>query len=384
MATTWITGFTSRKGALLDLPTSHRIPLTWLIQHGSEAIRYRTLADLAPEGAASAEVLETAAQNVTTARSTVAITKKQKDTGAWAGNLLGLAPSAAAGIKDVGTIPQYRRLLQLGYPRAGRPFKLADRLLFRILSRDEDPGLLFEYQKVAKEHPGHAEWLRDYVREAATCALAEAGYVEDPRIRGSAHRIATAISTFLRSPLAEKPLVKAGSSSVLHPEAHPPTWYTLAMIAALPNLQRERAGFVERLGQYLGTPAPKKAFSVAVGKKRLKSEHVLLGNPIVADAKGHPKDLPLALHFIELLARIRAIESAPVAKRVLARLFSECDEQGVWHPHNLRSAPKAGHKITYHAHPLQEETKSTEGRAVDVTFRLALIARLMGMEVEVA
>lgn len=327
-------------------------------------------------------MLEAAAQTVTTARGTAAIVKKQKDTGAWGGNLLGLAPSAPAGIKDIGTVPQYRRLLQLGHPRSGRPFKLADRLLFRILSRDEDPALLFEYQKVAKDNPAHAEWLRDYLREAATCALAEAGYVEDPRIRGSAHRIATAISTFLRSDLADKPFTKAGKVNVLHPEAHPPTWYTLAMIAALPNLQRERAGFVERLGQYLGTPAPKKAFMVSVGKKNLKSEHVLLGNPIVADAKGHPKDLPLALHFIELLARIRAVESSPVAMKVLARLFSECDDQGVWHPHNLRSLPKAGHKITYHTFPLQEDTRSTEGRAVDVTFRLALIATLMGMETE--
>lgn len=319
-----------------------------------------------------------------TSRSAVAITKKQKDTGVWGNNLLGLAASAPAGIKDVGTIPQYRRLVQMGYPLAGRPFKLADRLLFRILSRDDDPALLFEYQKVAKANPAHAEWLRDYLREAATSALAEAGYMEDPRIRGSAHRIASAISAFLRSPVAEKPFTKSGKVTVLHPEAHPPTWYTLAMVAALPNLQRERAGFTERLGQYLGSPAPKKSFMVSVGKKNLKGEHVLLGCPIVADAKGHPKDLPLALHFIELLARIRGVEASPTAKKVLARLFSECNEQGIWHPHNLRSLPKAGHKITYHVHPLQEETKSVEGRAVDVTFRLALIAKLMGLETEVA
>lgn len=371
-----------REGAILDLPTSHRVPLTWLMQHGSEAIRYRVLADLAPESSVDAERLEAAAQEVAASRAAIGIIKKQKDTGVWGGNLLGLAPSATAGIKDVGTIPQYRRLLQIGYPRTGRPFKLADRLLFRILSRDTDPGLLLEYQKIAKDNPAYAEWLRDHLREAATGALAEAGYVEDPRIRGSAHRIATAISTFLRSPIAEKPFVKSGKVTVLHPEAHPPTWYTLAMIAALPNLQRERAGFTERLGQYLGMPAPKKAFMVSVGKKNLKPDIVLLGCPIVADAKGQAKDLPLALHFIELLARFQAVATSPTAVKVLARLFSECNDQGVWHPHNLRSLPKAGHKVTYHAHPLQEETKSVEGRAVDVTFRLAFIAKLMGMELE--
>jgi len=357
--------------------------LTWLLQHGGEAIRYRTLADLAPEGSVSAMVLEQAAQAVAASKLAVTLVKKQKDTGAWGGNLLGLAASAATGIKDIGTIPQYRRLVQIGYPRAGRPFKLADRLLFRILSRDEDPSLLFEYQKVAKENPAHAEWLRDYLREAATCALAEAGYMEDPRIRGSAHKIATAISTFLRSPYAEKPFVKSGKSMVLHPEAHPPTWYTLAMVAALPNLQRERAGFTERLGQYLGTPAPKKSFSISVGKKNIKPEVVLLGCPIVADAKGHATDVPLALHFIELLARLKSVHASPTATKVLTRLYAECDEHGVWHPHNLRVSPKVVHKVSAHMYPLQDEAKSVEGRAVDVTFRLALVAKLMGMQVEV-
>ncbi len=356
--------------------------MTWLVQHGSEAIRYRTLTDLAPQGAVSQDVLGNAAQNVVTLRGTVAITKKQKDTGIWGGNLLGLAPSAPAGIKDIGTIPQYRRLVQLGYPRTGRPFKLTDRLLFRILSRDDDPALLFEYQKIAKANPVQAVWLRDYLREAATCALAESGYMEDPRIRGSAHRIATAISTFLRSPLAEKPFTRSGKVNVLNPEAHPPTWYTLAMIAALPNLQRERAGFTERLGQYLGMAAPKKSFNIPMGKKTLKSDTVLLGCPIVADAKGHPKDIPLALHFIELLARIGSVHASPTATKVLARFYADCDEHGVWHPHNLRVSPKTGNRITHHYYPLQDEVKSTEGRAVDVTFRLALIARLMGLQVE--
>ncbi len=318
-----------------------------------------------------------------TAKSVVTLVKKQKENGAWGGNLLGLAPSAATGIKDIGTIPQYRRLVQLGYPRDGRPFKLADRLLFRILSRDEDPGLLFEYQKAAKAQPATAEWFRDHLREAATCARAEGGYMEDPGSRGSAHKIATAISTFLRSPLAEKPLTKAGKSTVLHPEAHPPTWYSLAMVAALPNLQRERAGFTERLGQYLGMPAPKKSFSIMVGKKAIKPDSVLLGCPITADAKGHATDVPLALHFIELLARLRAVPSSPTATKVLARLFAECDDNGIWHPHNLRISPKATSRMSYHCHPLQDEAKSVEGRAVDVTFRLALIARVMGMEVEV-
>jgi hypothetical protein len=229
-------------------------------------------------------------------------------------------------------------------------------VLFRLLSRDEDPALLFEFQKSVKADPEAEAWARGIMREAAAAALAEAGYGEDPRLRGAGHKIASAISQFLRSPLAEKPFLKAGKQMALHPEAHPPSWYSVAMLASMPNLQRERAGFTERLGRYLAEPAPKKAFVIQVGKKTVKPRHLILGDPIEADAKGVPKDIPLALHYIELMARMGALEWAPVATRVLGRLVKDLDENGVWSPKNLRSLPKADNKITHHYYPLHLQT----------------------------
>jgi len=366
----------------LELPNQHWIPLTWLLQNAGASIRYRTLTELAPAGYASPEAIEAARAAVVESKTAAAVIKKQKDNGIWGGNLLGVAPAAAQGIKDVGTIPNYRRLLQLEWPRATRPFKLADRVLFRLLSRDEDPALLFEFQKQSKSDPEAELWARGIIREAASAALAEAGYAEDPRLRGAGHKIANSISQFLRSPLAEKPFIRSGKQVVLHPEAHPPSWYSVAMLASMPNLQRERAGFTERLGHYLAQPAPKKAFVSIVGKRTMKQQHLLLGDPIEADAKGFPKDMPLALHYIELMSRMGALPWAPVATRVLARLLKDCDETGLWHPKNLRSQPKALDKITYHYYPLHLDAKTTEGREVDVTFRLALIAKTLGWQLD--
>ena len=356
--------------------------MSWLLEHGSETIRVRTRRELAYPGTQTQDSIAADEALVGESKLSQAVIKKQKDNGVWGGNLLGLAPSAKDGIKDVGTIPQFRRLLQLGYPRMGRAFKLADRILFRLLSRDEDPFLQFEFSKLYKDSELAGEWAREHMREASAAALAEAGYLEDPRMRGAAHKIASSVSTFLRSPLADKPFARSGAKTILHPDAHPPTWYSVAMIAAMPNLQRERAGFTERLGQYLASPSPKKAFVFQVGKKALKPDLLLLGDPIVADAKGNAKDIPLALHFIELLARISALHTHPGATRVLARLLSECDEQGVWRPKQLKAAPRSGHKVTYHYYPLQPEGKSTDSRLVDVTFRLALITRLLGWPLE--
>ena len=175
-------------------------------------------------------------------------------------------------------------------------------------------------------------------------------------------------------------LAQRKATTALNPEAHPPTWYSVAMIAQMPSLQRERAGFTERLGHYLAQPAPKKDFVVVLGKKALKPQHLLLGDPIEADSKGVAKDLPLALHYIEMLARMGALQWAPVATRVLARLMKDFDEQGVWAPKGLRGMPKALNKITYHWYPLQTDEKASESRAVDVTFRVAVIAKLLNWE----
>lgn len=312
----------------------------------------------------------------------VALVKKQKDNGLWGGNLLAFAASAKDGIKDVGTLVHYRRLLQVGYPADGRPFKLTDRILYRLLSRDENPELLFEFQKLVQGEPAAEPWTRNVLREAACCALAEAGHLEDPRLRGAAHKVANSVSSFLRSPLAEKPFVRSGKSIALHPEAYPPSWFSVSMMASMPNLQRERAGFTERLGHYLAQPAPKKAFVITVGKKTMKPTHLILGDPIEADAKGVPADMPLALHYIELLARMHALQWAPVATKVLARLLSECDERGVWAPKGLRAQPKVDDPHAAHGWPLLAESKAGESRVADVTFRLALIAKVLGWPLE--
>lgn len=366
----------------LELPTTHRVPVTWLRQHACAAIRWRTVQNILPPGSATPVDLDLLRDELLQSKAVVQALKKQKSDGTWGGNMLGLAPAKSHGIKDVGTVHQYRHLVELGVPRDERAFMLADRVLFRVLSRDEDPKLLFEYQKAARSNPGLAEWARELLREAATAALAHAGHIEDPRVRGAAHRVLTKVSHFLRSEAAEKPIIRKGSRNLLNPEAYPPSIFSVATLAYMTSVQRERAGLLERLGTYLGEPETKRSYVILIGRKVLQPAFHLLGDPLQADSSGNPKDLPLALHWIELLARLGMLGISSTAQRILARLLKECDDQGVWSPRNLRAIPKGKSKLADFAFPLETDTKDTEKRKADVTFRLALIAKFAGWELE--
>ena len=114
----------------------------------------------------------------------------------------------------------------------------------------------------------------------------------------------------------------------------------------------------------------------------MKPTTQLLGDPIIADSAGRPKDIALALHWIELLARMGMLKSSPTALRVLGRLLSDCDPTGVWNPGSLRGLPKGTSGLADFFLPIEVDPKIPEHRQSDVTFRLALIAKYAGWTLE--
>jgi hypothetical protein len=367
----------------LEIPSTHTVPLSWLYEAASLPIQYRTLSEVVPESARDIERVAALRDAILHYKEALAIVRKQKETGLWGGNLLAPSPAKAMGWKEVGTIFQYRRLLELGWPGDARPFRFADRFLFRLLSRDDDPTLLVEFQRAAKTDPGLALWARSMGAQGAAAALARGAHQDDPRLRGAAHRIASDISMYLRSELAQKPFKKAQGKTVLDPLAYPPTVFSIEMLAFMPAVQRERAGFLERLATYFSVPTPRRSFFILAGKKIIRPLFELLGDPLHADAQGRISDVPFAVYWLELLARLGIVRQVPSASKVLARLYSECDDQGIWSPAGLRVMPKSPNPVVYHYFPLEGPGKSPAQRQTDVTFRLALIARLMGMPLNI-
>ena len=155
------------------------------------------------------------------------------------------------------------------------------------------------------------------------------------------------------------------------------------MLAFMPAVQRERAGFLERLAAYFSTPTPRREFSVLAGKKIIRPLFEVLGDPLHADAQGRVDDVPFALYWLELLTRLGIVRQVTSAAKVLARLFSETDDQGIWAPAGLRVMPKSANPVVSHYFPLEGPGKSPAQRQTDVTFRLALLARLLGLPLNV-
>lgn len=367
----------------MEIPSTHTVPLSWLYEAASHPIQYRTLTEVVPEPARDFERLAALRDEIVHYKEALAIVRKQKETGLWGANLLAPGASKAMGWKEVGTIFQYRRLLELGWPPDARPFRFADRFLFRLLSRDDDPALLVEFQRAAKSDPGLGLWARSMGAQAAAAALARGAHQDDPRLRGAAHRIASDISMYLRSELAQKPFKKSQGKTVLDPLTYPPTVFSIELLAFMPAVQRERAGFLERLAAYFSTPTPRRSFFVLAGRKLLRPLFEVLGDPMHADAQGRVDDVPFAVYWLELLTRLGIVRHVVPAARVLARLYSECDDQGIWSPAGLRVMPKSTNPVVAHYFPLEGPGKSPAQRQTDVTFRLALIARLLGMPLNI-
>src|SRR5258708_38275128 len=107
------------------------------------------------------------------------------------------------------------------------------------------------------------------------------------------------------------------------------------MLAFMPAVQRERAGFLERLAAYFSVPTPRRVFFIQAGKKLFRPLFELLGDPLHADAQGRLDDIPFALYWLELLARPGILRQGPNAPPLLPRPYSEVSEQGVRGPKAL-------------------------------------------------
>jgi hypothetical protein len=218
------------------------------------------------------------------------------------------------------------------------------------------------------------------LREAAASALAQAGYEEDPRLRGAARRILDRINTYLKSGLAQKPWVRVGNRQVLAPEANPPSIYALTMLAYMPFFRSEHHEHLERLYAFLTQPLPRQESAQLFGTTIYPQSHLVLGDQL-PHRNAVEADVPAALMWLEVMARLGFLRRNENWSKLFDRFVDDCDRNGVWHPHKGTAMPRSTSPFVWPTFPL-EDTTAGEERWSDVTLRIGVIARASGRQIE--
>jgi hypothetical protein len=314
-----------------------------------------------------------------TSRRALLLAVTQHPDGTWNERMLAVPAARAESFEGVGTIPAVQRLLECGFDRETPPVAQARRVLFRLLAEDDDTSLLYEL-RTKQTDDDLTRRGRTILREAAAATLAQAGYEADPRLRGAARRIIERMDAYLASPLSEKPWIRVGNKQVLSPDAYPPSFYSLRMLAHMPLLRHEHYLAVSRIYDYLAHPLPRQDAAQLLGKKIVPQPHLVLGDRL-PHRNAVDADVPFALMWLETMARLNFLKRNENWLKLYDRFLEDCDSHGVWHPHKGMEMPGSRDPYAWPMFPLADSHEG-EPRWADVTFRIGLIARLLGRDVE--
>jgi hypothetical protein len=275
-------------------------------------------------------------------------------------------------------------MLEFGWDKDSPPVYQARRVLFRLLAEDDDPSLLFELapKTSAKNKQLDEEVLRmtrQTLREAAGAALAQSGFETDPRLRGAARRTLGRMMDFLKSPVGDKPWIRIGNRQLLSPDAFPPSIYALHMLSHMPLFRSEHYEGMELLYRWLTRPLPRQDQMQVVGKRIVPVPLFVMGDRL-PHRNAVEADVPAALAWLELMARMGFLRRNDNWTKMYDRFVDDCGRDGVWHPHKGMAIPRSSSAWVWSAYPL--EPAGGDGKWADVTFRIGLIGRLSGRQID--
>ncbi len=364
----------SVSGISLASPAPTSFAIGWMLKHASPALQYRALVDVAKYRADDARL----AVVPYASHQGLRLLMMQDSDGTWPGGMLSVPKGGE--LIGVGTIVAYRRLLELGWDPESPALAATKRLLFRLLAEDDNPAYLSEMESSATDLD-LVKRGRFMLREAAAAALAQAGYENDPRLRGAARRLTDRIGLYLRSPLAQKPWIRLGNQHVLPAEVAAPSFHTLLMLAYMPQFRSEHHEVMDRLQTYLSQPWPRQQPIQQVGTHLIDQPHLVLGD-FMPTRNSMDADMPSSLAWIEIMARLGFLRKHEGWSRLLERLLDDRDRKGIWHAPRSVVMPEQVPAWSWPVMPLSDAGGSVDPTSIDVTFRLGLIARLSGRAIE--
>jgi len=140
---------------------------------------------------------------------------------------------------------------------------------------------------------------------------------------------------------------------------------------------------MDRLFAWITQPWPRQMVVQEIGRHTLPQPQLVLGDPLSTRPE-LDADMPSALAWLETMARLGFLTKHEGWARLLDRALDDRSRKGVWTPPRSVVLPDT---VPAWAWPTLPLTDPAPGRdpslalSADVTFRLALIARLAGRAV---
>ena len=108
-------------------------PITWLLEHASAPIKFRSVTEVAkPPGAITDQI----ASLPFTYEPALTLAVMQQADGTWNHAMLSIPSSRGEHFDGIGTITAVRRLLEYGWDKDTPPLTHARRILFRLLAEE--------------------------------------------------------------------------------------------------------------------------------------------------------------------------------------------------------------------------------------------------------
>ena len=118
----------------------------------------------------------------------------------------------------------------------------------------------------------------------------------------------------------------------------------------------------------------------------IEQPHYVLGDRL-PHRNAVENDVPFALMWLETMARLGFLRRNENWMKMYEHFEDDRDRDGVWHPHKGTSIPVSTNPAVWPMFPLEDLSSSAGAKAsgaawADVTFRIGLIGRLLGREVQ--
>jgi hypothetical protein len=153
----------------------------------------------------------------------------------------------------------------------------------------------------------------------------------------------------------------------------------------MPIFRQENYTTVERVYAYISQPLPRQEPQQLVGKKIVEQPQLVLGDKL-PHRNAVESDIPFALMWLETMARLGFLRRNDNWLKMFERFVDDRDRSGVWHPHKGTDIPVSSNPRVWSMFPLEDfaggAAKATGAAWADVTFRIGLIGKLMGREIE--